>query len=282
MILNQKVLKVLRLSLSYLFILMMLCITIYPILWMIGASFNPGDTLYSSTMFPKNPTLSHYKELLTDSDYPFLRWYGNTLKIAVMTAFLGVLLCSFTAYAFSRFRFRGREYGMMFMLVVQMFPAFMNIVALYILLNMVGLLDTQLGLVFVYAGANIPFNAWIMKGYFDTIPKSLEEAALIDGASRSTIFWKIMMPLASPIIAVITIFHFVIPFGDFILARLLLTSVNKYTLTVGLFSLVNDKFGQNWTTFTAGSLLMAIPIVVLYMSLQKYFISGLTGGATKG
>lgn len=282
MIKNRKILKLIRLSLSYLFLLIMVCIVLYPVLWMIGASFNSGDSLYSSTMFPKNPTVEHYRELVTDPDYPFHIWYWNTIKIASLTAVLGVTLCSFTAYAYSRFRFPGRKYGMMTMLVIQMFPSFMNIVALYILLNMAGLLDSHLGLVLVYAGTNIPFNTWIMKGYFDTIPKSLEEAALIDGASRGKIFWRIMMPLAKPIIAVITLFHFVIPFGDFILARILLTSYKNYTLTVGLFSLVNEQFGKNWTTFTAGALLMSIPIVILYMTLQKYFISGLTRGATKG
>lgn len=279
---NQKLLKIIRLTLTYLFLIVMVCVALYPILWLIGASFNPGDSLYSSTMIPKEPTLEHYRELMNNPDYPFYKWYGNTLKVAAMTAVLGVVLCSFTAYSFSRFRFKGRGTGMMIMLVIQMFPSFMNIVALYVLLNMLGLLDSHLGLVLVYAGTNIPFNSWIMKGYFDTIPKSLEEAALIDGASRSTIFWRIMMPLATPIIAVITLFHFVIPFGDFILARILLTSVDNYTLTVGLFTLVNNQFGKNWTTFTAGALLMAVPIVILYMSLQKYFISGLTAGATKG
>lgn len=279
---NKKALKTLRLTLTYLFLLIMVCVTLYPILWMVGASFNSGDSLYSSKMIPQSPTLKHYQRLFTDPDYPFLTWYGNTIKIAGLTAILGVILCSLTAYAYSRFRFAGRNNGMMFMLIVQMFPSFMNIVALYVLLNMAGLLDSHLGLVLVYAGTNIPFNTWIMKGYFDTIPKSLEEAALIDGASRKTIFWQIMMPLAKPIIAVITLFHFVIPFGDFILAKIVLTSYDKYTLTVGLYSLINDHFGQNWTTFTAGALLMSLPIIILYMTMQKYFISGLTRGATKG
>lgn len=279
---NRKILKIVRLTLTYLFLLIMVAAVLYPILWMIGASFNNTDSLYSSRMIPKSPTLKHYKRLMTDPDYPFFTWYWNTIKIASLTAILGVFLCSLTAYAYSRFRFSGRNYGMMFMLVIQMFPSFMNIVALYVLLNMGGLLDSHLGLVLVYAGTNIPFNTWIMKGYFDTIPKSLEEAALIDGASRTTIFWKIMMPLAKPIIAVITLFHFVIPFGDFILARIILTSYNKYTLTVGLYSLIHDHFGQNWTTFTAGALMMSLPVVILYMTLQKYFISGLTRGATKG
>lgn len=279
---NRKILKIVRLTLTYLFLLIMVAAVLYPILWMIGASFNNTDSLYSSRMIPKSPTLKHYKRLMTDPDYPFFTWYWNTIKIAGLTAILGVFLCSLTAYAYSRFRFSGRNYGMMFMLVIQMFPSFMNIVALYVLLNMGGLLDSHLGLVLVYAGTNIPFNTWIMKGYFDTIPKSLEEAALIDGASRTAIFWKIMMPLAKPIIAVITLFHFVIPFGDFILARIILTSYNKYTLTVGLYSLIHDHFGQNWTTFTAGALMMSLPVVILYMTLQKYFISGLTRGATKG
>lgn len=279
---NRKLLKIVRLTLTYFFLLIMITVVLYPILWMIGASFNNTDSLYSSRMIPKSPTLKHYKRLMTDPDYPFFTWYWNTIKIAGLTAMLGVFLCSLTAYAYSRLRFSGRNYGMMFMLVIQMFPSFMNIVALYVLLNMGGLLDSHLGLVLVYAGTNIPFNTWIMKGYFDTIPKSLEEAALIDGASRTAIFWKIMMPLAKPIIAVITLFHFVIPFGDFILARIILTSYNKYTLTVGLYSLINDHFGQNWTTFTAGALMMSLPVVILYMTLQKYFISGLTRGATKG
>lgn len=279
---NLRIRKIIRLTATYIFLLIMVVVALYPLLWLIGASFNSGDSLYSSTMIPKHPTLDHYKELVTSTDFPFFKWYFNTLKVACMTAVLGVILCSFTAYSFSRFRFKGRNAGMMTMLIIQMFPSFMNIVALYVLLNMAGLLDSHIGLVLVYAGTNIPFNAWIMKGYFDTIPKSLEEAALIDGANRHTIFWKIMMPLATPVIAVITLFHFVIPFGDFILSKTILTTVDKYTLTVGLFTLVNNQFGKNWTTFTAGALMMAIPIVILYMSMQKYFISGLTGGATKG
>lgn len=282
MIKNQKTLKIMRLTMTYVFLAIMVIIALYPIAWMVGASFNPGNSLYSSTLIPKNPTLKHYRSLMTDEDYPFFKWYWNTLKIAFLTSALGIVLCCFMAYAFSRFKFPGRKSGLMTMLVVQMFPAFMNMVALYVLLNMAGLLDSHLGLVLVYAGTNIPFNAWIMKGYFDTIPKSLEEAALIDGASRGTIFWKIMMPLAAPMLAVLTVFHFVIPFGDFILARLLMSTVDKYTLPVGLFTLINENFGKNWTQFTAGALLMAIPIAILYLSMQKYFISGLTQGATKG
>jgi arabinogalactan oligomer/maltooligosaccharide transport system permease protein len=165
---------------------------------------------------------------------------------------------------------------------LQMFPSMITMVALYLLLNLLGLLDTHWGLLLVYAGAQIPFNTWLVKGYFDTIPRSLDEAARIDGAGHWTIFWKVILPLARPIVAVVFLFNFMHPMTDFLLPQIVLTNPNNQTLAVGLFNFINDNFKTRYTLFTAGSVLIALPITVTYLALQRYFISGLTAGANKG
>jgi len=161
------------LLLTYAFLLFMVAVTLYPILWVIGSSLNPGTSLFSSTLIPKNATLDHYVWLFTSPDSQYLVWYKNTLKISLINAAVSVILTTGTAYAFSRYRFFGRKYGLVAFLVLQMFPQAMSMVALYILLNEIGLLDTHLGLILVYAGAQIPFNTWLVKGYFDTIPRGV-------------------------------------------------------------------------------------------------------------
>lgn len=270
------------LLLTYAFLFFMVAVTLYPILWVIGSSLNPGTSLFSSTLIPKNATLDHYIWLFTSPDSQYLIWYKNTLKISLINAAVSVVLTTGTAYAFSRYRFFGRKYGLISFLVLQMFPQAMSMVALYILLNEIGLLDTHLGLILVYAGAQIPFNTWLVKGYFDTIPRGLDEAARIDGAGHNTVFFRIMLPLARPIIAVVALFNFMGPMTDFLLPRIVLTNPDKWTLAVGLFGFISDKFGQNFTVFAAGSVLIALPIALFFLAMQRYFISGLTAGATKG
>lgn len=272
--------KIIRLTLSYLVILAAITVVIYPILWVIGSSLNPGDSLTSSTIIPKNATFAHYKDLFSETQY--LTWYWNTLKICFSTMVLSVIFIGLTAYAFSRYRFVGRKNGLLLFLVLQMIPQFVAILAIYILTNLVGLLDTHFGLVLVYVGGLIPMNTWLAKGYFDTIPKELDESARIDGAGHFRIFWQIILPLAKPILAVVALFSFISPFADFILASILLQSDEKKTLAVGLFNMVSDEFGNSFTMFAAGSVLIAIPIGLLFLSLQRYFVSGLTAGGTKG
>ncbi|KIY23249.1 sugar ABC transporter permease [Mesobacillus subterraneus] len=274
--------KYLRLTGTYLIIIVMFAIIFYPLLWIVGSSFNPGQSLSGSSIIPKNATLDHYKELFDTNQSAYLLWYWNSLKISVLTMVFTVILVSFTAYSFSRYRFIGRKNSLMTFLILQMIPNFAALIAIFILALLTGLLDTHLGLILVYVGGAIPMNTWLMKGYLDTIPKELDESAKMDGAGHLRIFFQIVMPLATPIIAVVALFAFIAPFGDFILARVLLRSEEKYTLAVGLYDLVAKQFGAEFTTFAAGAVLIAVPIAILFLSFQKYFVSGLTAGGTKG
>ncbi|MBN2908460.1 sugar ABC transporter permease [Polycladomyces sp. WAk] len=278
----QRLKRAVGLWMTYAVLLIMMVISVYPILWVIGSSLNPGTSLFSSTLIPKHATFDHYVWLFTSPDSQYLTWYKNTLIIAALNAIASVILTMGTAYAFSRYRFVGRKHGLAFFLVLQMFPSMMTMVAIYVLLNMLNLLDSYWGLLLVYAGAQIPFNTWLVKGYFDTIPRSLDEAAKIDGAGHNTIFFRIMLPLARPVIALVALFNFTGPMTDFLLPQIVLTSPEKKTLAVGLFGFIYDQFGKNFTLFAAGSVLIAVPIAVLFLALQRFFIAGLTAGASKG
>ncbi|EII2692236.1 sugar ABC transporter permease [Staphylococcus pseudintermedius] len=266
----------------YGFIAFMFVVILYPLLWTFGISLNPGTTLYGAKMIPDNATFANYIYLLTDENSQYLTWYKNTLLVASANALFSVIFVTLTSYAFSRYRFVGRKYGLITFLILQMFPVLMAMVAIYILLNTIGQLDSLLGLTLVYIGGSIPMNAFLVKGYFDTIPKELDESAKIDGASHMRIFFQIMLPLAKPILAVVALFNFMGPFMDFILPKILLRSPEKYTLAVGLFNFINHQYANNFTVFAAGAIMIALPISIVFLFLQKYLVSGLTAGATKG
>lgn len=279
---NMKKQKVIRLTFSYIAIFIALTIVIYPVLWIVGSSFNPGNSLSGSTIIPKNATLAHYKELFDLESSEYLRWYWNTLKICTITMVLSVTMIALMGYTFSRYRFVGRKNGLMTFLILQMIPNFAALIAIYVLAVQTGLINTHLALILLYTGGLLPMNTWLAKGYFDTIPKELDESARIDGAGHFRIFWQIILPLAKPILAVIALFSFITPFADFILAKVILRSEEKYTLAVGLYNLVAKQFGGEFTKFAAGAVLIAVPISLLFLSLQRYLISGLTAGGTKG
>ncbi|XXM73915.1 sugar ABC transporter permease [Lysinibacillus sphaericus] len=279
---NMKKQKLIRLTLSYLAIGIMFAIILYPVAWIIGSSFNPGQSLSGSSIIPKNATLAHYKELFDLGQSNYLIWYWNSLKVSLSTMALTVLLVSLTAYSFSRYRFAGRKNGLMTFLILQMIPNFAALIAIFVLALLTDLLDTHIGLILVYVGGQIPMNTWLMKGYLDTIPKELDESAKMDGAGHFRIFFQIVMPLAKPIIAVVALFSFIAPFADFIIASILLRSEEMYTLPVALYDMVAKQFGAEFTTFAAGSVLIAVPIALLFLFFQKYFVSGLTAGGTKG
>jgi arabinogalactan oligomer / maltooligosaccharide transport system permease protein len=274
--------KIIRLTLTYLILAIVAVIIIYPVLWIIGSSLNPGDSLSGSSIIPKHATFAHYRELFDLSKSKYLIWYWNTLKICFFTMILAVLMISFMAYSFSRYRFKGRKYSLMTFLILQMIPNFAALIAIYVLALETGLIDKHIGLILFYVGGLLPINTWLAKGYFDTIPKELDESARMDGAGHFRIFWQIILPLAKPILAVIALFSFITPFTDFIIAGVLLRTEDKYTLAVGLYQLVAKQFGNEFTTFAAGAVLIAIPIALLFLSLQKFLISGLTAGSTKG
>ncbi|MGG1337277.1 arabinogalactan oligomer ABC transporter permease GanQ [Bacillus subtilis] len=283
MLADMKVRKYIRLLFSYLLLAFMAVIIVYPLLWTAGASFNPGNSLISTSIIPKHPTFDHYKELFAGKEsLKYVQWYVNSMKISLFTM-AGSLLCvTFTAYAFSRFRFKGRKYALTLFLLLQMIPQFSALIALFVLAQILGMINSHWLLILLYIGGLIPMNTYLMKGYMDSIPMDLDESAKIDGASSTRIFFQIILPLSKPMAAVVAMNGFTGPLGDFVLSSTILRTPESYTLPVGLFNLVNDVMGASYTTFAAGALLISIPVAVIFIMLQKNFVSGLTAGGTKG
>jgi len=269
--------------------------TIYPVLWVVSLAFSgrqtlaiadlpasPGavDRLRAVIPWPERWSAANFVSVM--SDQPFGRWVLNSMIVAVFTTVLGIFLSCTAAYAFSRFKFPGRRAGMMAFLVSQMFPGTLMLIPLYIIMvQVLGLGSTRLGLVIVYATTSIPFSVWMLKGYFDTIPHELEEAAVIEGASAGTIFWRIVLPLAKPAVAITALFSFMTAWNEFILAATFMDKEEMYTAPVGLRFFVGG-FSQQWGYFAAGSIIVSIPVVILFLYLQKYLVSGLTAGSVKG
>jgi arabinogalactan oligomer / maltooligosaccharide transport system permease protein len=267
-------------TLIYILLTLVTLVVLFPIVWIVGSSFGESTGLANATPIPKNPTIIHYQELFEKTKFSL--WYWNTLKIALINMVVSVFLSTSAAYVFSRFKFKGKKFGMIAILVLQMFPSFMGMIAIYILFLNFGLLDNHLGLVLVYAAGQIPFNTWLIKGYLGAVPKALDESAMIDGATKTQIFFKIILPLSKPILTFVALTQFMAPWMDFILPRLLISSNEKKTLAIGLFDLIKGQTNQNFTMFAAGAVLVAVPITILYVWLQKYIIQGVTAGANKG
>lgn len=280
----------------HLFLAVMVLVSVYPILWVFTVAFSgqqnlafvdlPAeptalDRLRAVVPWPEHVSLSNFVSLF--SDQPFARWLANSVLVALATTFFGVFLACTAGYAFSRFRFPGQRAGLMSFLVSQMFPGTLTLVPLYIIVvQWLGLGSNFLGLIVVYAVTAIPFCVWMLKGYFDTIPRELEESALMDGASTTTIFLRIILPLAKPAIAITALFSFMTAWNEFILALTFMDKETMYTAPVGLRFFVGGFAEQQWGYFAAGSIVAAVPVAALFMYLQKYLISGLTAGAVKG
>lgn len=278
---SRKKRNVVRLTISYLLLILITISVLYPTIWILMSSIRPGTSIYSDSLIPRNPTFEHFIELFTSKQYEYGLWYWNTFKIAFITMIIGVTLNVLTAYALSRFRFKGRKNALSGLLVLGMFPGFMSMIAIYILLMQLNLLNTHLALIIVYS-AGAPLGAFIAKGFFDTIPKSLEDSARIDGASHWTVFRKIMLPLSKPMLVYVALTTFTGPWVDFIFARLVLRSKEKWTLAVGLWDMVQVGTSSNFTMFAAGAVLIALPIGLLFLYLQRFLVDGLTAGANKG
>lgn len=275
--------KFFRLLLSYGLLTFMTVVIIYPLLWTVGASFNPGNSLVSTSIIPENPTLDHYKELFAGKEsLQYGKWYLNSLKISIFTMIGTIISVSFTAYAFSRFRFKGRKNALTLFLLLQMIPQFSALIALFVLAQILGMMNSHWLLILLYIGGQIPMNTYLMKGYMDSIPIDLDESAKIDGASNTRIFLQIIMPLSRPMLAVVAMNGFTGPLGDFVLSSTILRTPESYTLPIGLYNLVNEVMGASYTTFAAGAILISIPIAIIFIMLQKNFVSGLTAGGTKG
>jgi len=269
--------------------LLAVAFALFPIIWILSASFNPLGTLTSQRLIPENPSWVNYRELLFE-DVPFRAWYLNTILIAGGAALGNTLLSALAAYAFSRMRFRGRRGGLLAVLLIQMFPQILAFVAIFLMMDSIADvwpwfgLGTRLGLLFVYFGGAMGVNTWLMKGFFDTIPKSLDESAKVDGATHNQIFFRIVLPLAAPILAVIFLLGFIMLINDFVLASAVLGqgSSQDWTLSIGLYGYLQDQFALRWGPFAAGAIMAGLPVIVLFLFLQRYIVSGLTQGAVKG
>jgi arabinogalactan oligomer/maltooligosaccharide transport system permease protein len=269
---------------------------LFPIAYVISAAFNADSTLSGASLIPRKVTTDNFHQLFaqgnqlqnTSEASNYGHWYLNTLIVAASTAFLTVMLGAMAAYAFSRFRFRGRRLGMLSLLLIQMFPQLLAVVAIYLIVLNVGDLfhviglNTLTGLIVVYLGGVMGVNTWLMKGFFDTIPSELDESARVDGATPAQVFWGVVLPLAAPVLAVIGLLSFMGVINEFVIASVLLQNTNKWTMTIGLRQYVNEQYSQHWGPFAAGVLLMAVPVIALFMGLQKFIVHGLTGGAVKG
>lgn len=273
----------------YLLAVVVVFFALYPVVWMVSASINPVDTLSSSELVPEGATLDNYREILENpSDSPFMTWLLNTWKISLIVATFNIVLAAMAGYAFSRFRFRGRRIGLLSLLLVQVFPQFLAFVAIFLILDQIGEvfpaigLDTHAGLILVYLGGAIGFNAFLIKGFMDSIPLSLDESARVDGAGPAVIFWRIILPLTRPMLAVLFVITFIITFGEFILARTLLTSLDQLTYAVGLQTFTINDYASKWGQLAAGAVVGALPIVVTFLVFQRQIVGGLTQGAVKG
>jgi arabinogalactan oligomer/maltooligosaccharide transport system permease protein len=272
-------------------------VALFPVAYVASAAFNADQSLGGASLIPREVTLDNFREILSpdpaksqlqSSTSNYVRWLGNSLSIALLVAVLNVLLGALAAYAFSRFRFRGRRLGLLFLLLIQMFPQLLALVAIYLILLRTGDvfpfmgLDTKTGLVLVYLGGVMGINTWLLKGFFDTIPTELDESARVDGATPSQVFWGVVLPLALPILSVIAILSFVGTFNEYVLASTILQSNDNFTLPVGLRGYIDKQYAEHWGPFAAGVLMAGVPIMIIFMSLQRFIVSGLTQGSVKG
>lgn len=277
---GNKVVRVINKVVVYAFLLLTTLFVMYPLVYVVSAAFAPGSSIASLSIIPfgNGVTTEHFKNLFENTLY--VTWFKNTLIIAVATSGLTIIVSSLAAYVFSRFRFTMKKSMMMSMLILQIFPSFVGMVAIYVILLRINGLDTLWGLILVYLAGTIPYNTWMVKSYLDTIPKSLDEAARIDGASHFRIFRQIVLPIAKPIITFLGISSFTAPWMDYIFPKMVLRSSNKQTLALGLFNFVTDKKNE-FTNFAAGALLVAIPFVIFFALTQKIMVTSLGGSAVK-
>ena len=259
----------------------------FPLLYVLSASFNPGGSLVGSNAPFTKIDLQNYVELFTNPDQPFALWFLNTIVIGTVTSVCTVFLGALTAYAFSRMRFRGRRAGLLSLMLIQMFPQYLAVVAIFLLLSAISDvfpilgLGSQLGLILVYLGGALGVNTYLMYGFFSTVPVSIDEAAKLDGASHVQIFFTIILRLVAPILAVVGLLSFIATTGEYVIASIVLTDPNTQTLAVGLYSFVSQAFSHNWSIFAAGAVLAAVPVMAVFLALQKYIGGGLTAGSVK-
>jgi arabinogalactan oligomer/maltooligosaccharide transport system permease protein len=283
----------------YLVSVLAIVFALFPIVYVVSASLNPIPSLTSAQIIPDEVTFENYRRILSGNpgetgtseealDVPYINWYINTIVISGAIALFSVFFGALAAYAFARFRFKGRRMGMLSLLLIQMFPTFLAVVAIYLIVLRIGDvfptigLDTRMSVILVGLGGALGINTWLMKGFLDSIPDSLDESARVDGATPGQVFWGIILPLATPVLAVVGLLSYIFSINEFIIASRLLQTTDKWTLPVGLYGFISDKYASQWGPFCAGVVLAAIPVVILFFFLQRYITEGLTRGAVKG
>ena len=265
----------------YLIIFIFIAISLYPILRVLTISLRPGDNLLNESLriIPKDASFENYVKLFTEK--PFLIWIRNSVLVTIVVTILGVVLASLAGYSFSRFRFPGRKAGLLGLLVTQMFPATMLLLPLFIMISKLNLINSFLGLIIMYSASALPFCIWLMKGYYDTIPFSLEESAMMDGANKFFAFRKIILPLAAPALVITALFSFMTAWNEYVVAAQVLWYDDMFTIPLGLKSLQGNMTTE-WGMYAAGALLISIPVIILFLVLSKWLVSGLTLGSVKG
>ncbi|MGN6127846.1 MAG: sugar ABC transporter permease [Humibacter sp.] len=267
--------------------IVMVVIAVFPLLYVLSASLNPAGSLVGSNDLFQTISFENYVKLFQNPDQPFALWFVNTIVIGVVTAVFTVFLGALAAFSFSRMRFTGRRVGLLSLMLIQMFPQFLAVVAIFLLLSALGDvfpvlgLGSQLGLILVYLGGALGVNTYLMYGFFNTVPMSIDEAAKIDGASHAQIFFTIILRLVAPILAVVGLLSFIATTGEYVIASIVLTDPNTQTLAVGLYSFVSQQFSNNWSIFSAGAVLAALPVMIVFLLLQKHIVGGLTSGSVK-
>lgn len=273
--------RIIKRVLLYVLLIFICFVTVYPILQIFSVSLRPADRLYSTSLqiIPNDASLDSYRTVLFKKN--FFLWLRNSMIVALAVSVFGVAFASTSGYAFSRFRFVGKKFGLVAVLVTQMFPATMLLLPLYILMRKLGLVDTLFGIIIAYIATALPFCIWTMKGYYDTIPRDLEEAAMIDGTSQVGAFLRVTFPLSAPALVITGLFSFMAGWSEFMVARVIINKQDLYTLPLGLESLAST-FQTEWANYAAGSLIVCIPVVLLFLLLSRFLISGLTLGGVKG
>ena len=267
--------------------IVMIAFSLFPIVFVISSSLNPQGTLTGSNALFSRIGLDSYIRILTDPQVPFTTWFANTLMIASITAVGTVFLGALAAYSFSRMRFTGRRFGLISIVVIQMFPQMLAVVAIFLVMTAISDwfpaigLNTHVGLIMVYLGGALGVNTYLMYGFFNTIPASIDEAAKIDGAGHARIFFTIILRLVAPILAVVALLSFIFSVNEYVVASVILIDTEQQTLAVGLVKLVSNPRYADWSAFSAGAVMAALPVVALFLWLQKYIVGGLTAGAVK-
>lgn len=256
-----------------------IAVVLFPALWIVMSSFSAGDSFFLSSLFPDKLSMKHYRDLFAETD--FVLWVWNSLRLCLIVAVIQLAMTSLAAYAFSRLRFTGRKYGLMSLLVMQVFPNSMAVSGYYILIYKFGLVDSSLALIFVLAGGSA-FNIWLLKSYIDGIPTELDEAAMVDGAGQFKVFYSIILPLAMPQLVVIFLFSFIATYSEYVITSVFLQTPGKMTLALGLQSFITNQFAGHWTLFSAAAVLSSLPIMIVFMALQKFIQNGLVSGGVKG